>query len=82
MYNWKEAKTATLVAQSQQMSINRIKTIRAMYGLTQTTFAKLLDVSYHTYKNWEIGHRHPCTSAVSLLTLAEQNPKVFLKRQK
>jgi hypothetical protein len=37
---------------------------------------------YDTYRNWEIGHRNPCTSAVSLLTLAEQNPKVFLKQQK
>ena len=39
----------------------------------------LLDISYNTYRNWEIGHRNPCTSAVALLTLPTQNPKLFLK---
>ena len=42
----------------------------------------LLDISYNTYRNWKIGHRNPCTSALSLLTLTEQNPKLFLNQQK
>jgi DNA-binding transcriptional regulator YiaG len=50
--------------------------------MTQEDFANVLNISFHTYKNWEIGHRNPCTSAVSLLGLAEQNPKLFLKQQK
>ena len=42
----------------------------------------LLEISYNTYRNWEIGHRNPCTSGLSLLTLTEQNLKLFLKQQK
>jgi DNA-binding transcriptional regulator YiaG len=63
------------------MTPKRIKLIRALYGLNQDSFAELLSISYHTYKNWEIGHRLPCTSGVALLLLAEKNPKVFLKNQ-
>ncbi len=81
MNNWLEKKTELLFLQAEEMSPKRIKSIRASYGLTQERFAILLDISYNTYKNWEIGHRNPYTSAVSLLTLAEQNPKLFLKQQ-
>ena len=82
MHNlWHEQKSAELIEQSIAMRPSRIKTIRAIYKLTQVGFADLLNVSYHTYKNWEIGHRIPCTSAVSLLTLAEKDPKIFLKKR-
>ena len=81
MNNWLEKKTELLFLQAKEMTPKRIKSIRADYNLTQERFAMLLDISYNTYKNWEIGHRNPCTSAVSLLTLAEQNPKLFLKQQ-
>lgn len=79
MHSWLEKKTEKLLLQAQEMSPKRIKSIRSSYGLTQESFSILLDISYNTYRNWEIGHRNPCTSAVSLLTLAEQNPKVFLR---
>jgi|GEM_PF-4435115 len=82
MHKWLEKKTDELLDQAKEMSPKRSKSIRASYGLTQVAFSILLDISYDTYRNWEIGHRNPCTSAVSLLTLAEQNPKVFLKQQK
>ncbi|MBA2629057.1 MAG: helix-turn-helix domain-containing protein [Rickettsiaceae bacterium] len=81
MSHWLENKTSSLIQQAKNMSPMRIKSIRASYGLTQENFAMLLDISYNTYKNWEIGHRNPCTSAVSLLNLAEHNPNLFLKQQ-
>lgn len=62
------------------MTPARIKTIRAGFRLTQVTFADLCGVSYHTYKNWEIGHRRPCTAGVALLKLAEKNPEHFFKK--
>ena len=37
-----------------------IKAVRASYNCTQTDFAALLR-SYDRYRNWEIGHRIPCT---------------------
>jgi len=62
------------------MTPSRIKSIRAIYKLTQESFASLLDISYNTYRNWEIGHRNPSTSGVALLVLAEQKPDVFKKK--
>lgn len=64
------------------MTPNRIKTIRNIFGLTQESFADLCGISYHTYRNWEIGHRRPCGSGVALLILAEKNPKLFFKKSK
>jgi len=77
-----EVKSDELLNQGKLMIPCRIKAIRAFYELKQEEFAELLNISYNTYRNWEIGHRNPCTSAVALLTLAEQNPKMFLKKQK
>jgi len=76
-----EITSEKLLRQSLLMTPARIKSIRRIYNLTQVTFAQVLNVSFHTYKNWEIGHRHPCTAAVALLMLAEKNPKLFLKKQ-
>ena len=81
MKGWLEKKTVELFNQSNAMTCDRVKAIRRSYRMTQEDFATVLNISFHTYKNWEIGHRNPCTSAVSLLTLAEQNPKLFLKQQ-
>jgi DNA-binding transcriptional regulator YiaG len=82
MQSWIEKKTELLLLLTKEMTPKRIKSIRSSYNLTQESFSILLDISYNTYRNWEIGHRSPCTSAVSLITLAEQNRKLFLKQQK
>lgn len=82
MKKYLEVQSEELLNQGRLMVPSRIKSIRASYGLKQDEFAELLNISYNTYRNWEIGHRNPCTSAVALLTLAEQNPTLFLKKQK
>ena len=81
MQNWIEKKTKLLLLLAKEMTPKRIKSIRSSYNLTQESFAMLFNISYNTYRNWEIGHRSPCTSAVSLLILAEQNRELFLKQQ-
>ena len=63
------------------LSPKEIKAIRAYYALKQTDFATLLGVSYHTYKNWEIGHRYPCTPSNALLHFAKNHPHIFLKKR-
>lgn len=59
-----------------------IKAIRKFYNLKQTEFAELLGISYHTYKNWEIGHRIPCTPSNAMLHFAKDYPDIFLKKRK
>jgi len=82
MKKYLEVKSEELMNQGRLMMPSRIRAIRASYALKQDEFAALLNISYNTYRNWEIGHRNPCTSAVALLTLADNEPKVFLKKQK
>lgn len=76
-----EIKSEKLLEQAKSMTPDKIKSIRALYNLTQVGFADVLNVSYHTYRNWEIGHRRPGTSTVALLMIAEKNPKIFLKKR-
>lgn len=63
------------------MTRERIKNIRSLYKATQVTFSELLGVSYHTYKNWEIGHRIPSSPSAALLYVAENNPKIFINEK-
>jgi len=69
------------LAFNQKMTPIRIKNIRKIFNLTQVKFAQVLGVSFHTYKNWEIGHRIPCSPAVALLYIAETQPEAFIKKQ-
>ena len=61
------------------LSPKEIKEVRKSYNLTQACFAQLLHISYHTYKNWEIGHRIPSSPAMALLYLARDHSELFLK---
>ncbi len=57
-------------------------TRKSIYKLTQVEFAELLDISYHTYKNWEDGHRNPSSPSAALLHMTRFYPEVFLKNRK
>lgn len=56
-------------------------TRKAIYNMTQVDFAALLDISYHTYKNWECGDRNPASPSAALLHMAKFYPEVFLKNR-
>ncbi len=57
-------------------------TRKSIYKLTQVEFAELLDISYHTYKNWECSDRNPASPSAALLHMARFYPAVFLKNRK
>jgi putative transcriptional regulator len=56
-----------------------IKTLRAQIGLSQTKFARLLNVDVGTLRNWEQGRREPTGAAKALLTAISRDPKNVLK---
>ena len=50
---------------------------RMKSGLSQSEFAGLLGVSVRTLQDWEQGRRQPSGAARTLITIAEQQPKVL-----
>lgn len=52
---------------------------RIKSGLSQSEFAGLLGVSVRTLQDWEQGRRQPSGAARTLITIAQQQPKVLKK---
>jgi len=57
----------------------KVKEIRAITGLSQPKFAKLLHVDVGTLRNWEQGRRAPTGPAQALLRAIKNNPQAVLK---
>jgi len=53
------------------------KEIRSKFNLTQDEFAKLLNISVATLRNWEQGRRRPKGPARVLLNVANSYPNVL-----
>lgn len=68
-------------APSREFHFNatRVKEIRAITGLSQPKFARLLGIDVGTLRNWEQGHREPTGPAKALLRAIKANPKAVLK---
>ncbi|MCG8549395.1 MAG: helix-turn-helix domain-containing protein [Desulfobacterales bacterium] len=65
-----------------QLSMHQIKEIRATLNLSQTVFAKLLNVSPSSIRQWEQGKRQPTGSTRVLLDLLKRSPNVLDYRLK
>lgn len=57
----------------------RVKSVRGLTGLSQPKFARLLNVSLGTLRNWEQGKREPTGPARALLRAIEKDPRHVLK---
>lgn len=76
-----EARTA-LVTEAPTYSRERIAQIRQHMDVSQTVFARALNVSPDTVRAWEQGKRAPDGAAMRLLEVAEDHPGWFLERVK
>ena len=52
-----------------KLSAEAIKKVRIKNKVSQTLFAKLLNVSISTVKQWELGKRHPHGASLKLLNI-------------
>ena len=60
-----------------QLSTIQIKEIREQMNLSQTVFAKLLNVSPSSIRQWEQGKRHPTGATQVLLELLKKTPHLL-----
>ena len=51
-----------------------IVALRRFVGLTQADFARAIEISVHTLRNWEQGRRRPEGPAIALLRIAARHP--------
>lgn len=55
-----------------ELSPRKIKQIRLKQKVSQTVFAKFLNTTTSTIRQWEQGTKHPRGTSLKLLTLVEQ----------
>ncbi|WP_428356346.1 helix-turn-helix domain-containing protein [Methyloprofundus sp.] len=60
-----------------QLTTNQIIAIRKQMNLSQTVFAKVLNVSASSIRQWEQGKRKPSGSTKVLLELLEKSPHLL-----
>ena len=60
-----------------QLSTDQIIAIRKQMNLSQTVFAKVLNVSASSIRQWEQGKRKPSGSTKILLELLEKSPHLL-----
>jgi DNA-binding XRE family transcriptional regulator len=54
-----------------------IAALRRFVGLTQADFARAIEISVHTLRNWEQGRRRPEGPAIALLRIAARHPRII-----
>lgn len=79
-------KEAKAIARGEAPASRRIKVtppdakaVREQIGLSQSEFARLMQVSVKTLQNWEQRRRHPTGPAAALLKIVRTAPDVALK---
>jgi len=65
-----------------KLTVTEIKNIRSHMQVSQSVFAKLLNVSTSSIRQWEQGQRKPSGSTIILLELLQKNPDLLNYRLK
>ena len=70
------------ITEIKEMSPEKIKRIRRNVNLSQTVFARLLNISVSSIRQWEQGKRHPTGPTKVLLDLLDKEPHALDYRVK
>ncbi|GMR17357.1 MAG: helix-turn-helix domain-containing protein [Gammaproteobacteria bacterium] len=73
----KEIKSGKVGRVHVYIAPDEIKATRERIGVSQSSFAAMLNVSKRTLQEWEQGRRQPTGPARSLLAIAAQKPEVM-----
>ncbi|MBF0275555.1 MAG: helix-turn-helix domain-containing protein [Nitrospinae bacterium] len=60
-----------------ELTPGKIKSVRAKVNLSQSVFARLLNVSVSSVRQWEQGKRFPTGSTKVLLDLLDKEPHIL-----
>ena len=71
------ARVRRRLMQGRFQSGSDVAALRRFVGLTQTEFARAVEISVHTLRNWEQGRRRPEGPAMALLKIAARHPKII-----
>ncbi len=64
-------------AHVEQTASNDVVAARQKSGLSQSQFARALQISVRTLQGWEQGRRHPSGAARALIQIALRHPEVI-----
>lgn len=73
----KELDSLGVVVPKISLTSEQIKTIRLKTKLSQSVFAKVLNVSLSSVRQWEQGARVPSGSTMVLLELLDKSPHIL-----
>jgi len=73
----KELNSLGIIIPSIDVSSSQIRSIRKSMNLSQSVFAKLLNVSASSIRQWEQGTRYPAGATKVLLELLEKSPHLL-----
>jgi putative transcriptional regulator len=76
-FTQKELRSLGIKIPEVQMETHQIKAIREKMNLSQTVFAKLLNVSPSSIRQWEQGKRKPTGPTRVLLELLKKTPNIL-----
>jgi len=68
--------TRRRIMRGQIESGEDIAALRRFTKLSQKQFARALEISVHTLRNWEQGRRQPEGPAIALLKIAARHPQI------
>lgn len=71
--------TVDLPPPTAAIKAREIAAIRQDLNVSQSVFARLLNVPEVTAASWEKGRRHPSGAAVRLLQIARKHPEILLR---
>ncbi|MCP4753008.1 MAG: helix-turn-helix domain-containing protein [Proteobacteria bacterium] len=76
-FTQKELDTLGVQIPEISMTAEQIKSIRQKTNLSQSVFAKLLNVSLSSVRQWEQGQRVPTGATKVLLELLDKSPRIL-----
>ena len=77
---FKSAIPAKLRARLMRVGVSSgddVAALRRFVGLSQADFARAMEISVHTLRNWEQGRRKPDGPALALLKIAARHPGII-----